>query len=332
VLAHLEGNWGDPIRGSRTLLPSNIDAYMPGEPAEFALSELYLTQALSEQVTVVVGKADWASFADTSFFANNERTQFMHAALVNNGILGAFAPYTSLGAFALYSPVKELSIGGAVLQNAGNATNAGFDELDADKLTFSGAVAWSPILAGDLPGSYQLMAFYSTKDESDFAIDPRYLIGSIIGVVPKAEKDDNYALALTATQYVWASGETSTRGEPLGIGPFFRFGIAPDDRNIIDQFYSVGIGGKGGLFGRVDDQWGVGWAGSHISGEFRRLAGAIVENAGIELDDFEHVVEGYYNVAVTPAAALTVNLQYIHPIGSQRDDMLVLGARLQLDF
>jgi carbohydrate-selective porin OprB len=74
IFAHTEGNWGDSLSDTGALLPLNADAIVPAAADSFALSEIYITQALSEQVLVVAGKADWASWADISFFANNERT------------------------------------------------------------------------------------------------------------------------------------------------------------------------------------------------------------------------------------------------------------------
>ncbi len=330
IFAHIEGNWGDPVSGSGALLPVNADSIDPGLPSKFALSELYLTQALSEQVMMIIGKADWAAFVDTTFFANNERTQFLNEGLMNNAALGAFVPYTALGAMFLATPTKELAIGGGVIQNAGNATKSGFDELDVDKLTFAGALMYNPIF-GKLPGSYQMLLGYTSKDSPDFAVDGRYFIEEIIGVRPTNDKEGNYALTVTASQYVWVDESVSVgRGRlPVGFGPFLRLGFTPDDRNLIDQFYSVGVGGTGiPSVGRADDHWGVGWAGAHISSDFRGLAGDL---GATGLDDFEHVVEAFYNFALTPAVSISLDIQYVNPTNSDRDDLVLMGTRLQLD-
>ncbi len=111
---------------------------------------------------------------------------------------------------------------------------------------------------------------------------------------------------------------------PPGIGVFGRAGWAPDDRNTIDQFYSFGIGGYGMLIpGRDDDQWGIGWAGSHISSDLRDFP--------VGLRSWEHAGEIFYNFWLTPAAHLTLNGQVIRPANDSLDTAFTLGARLQQD-
>ena len=112
---------------------------------------------------------------------------------------------------------------------------------------------------------------------------------------------------------------------PLGVGVFARAGWAPEDRNAIDQFYSFGFGGYGMLIpGRNDDNWGIGWAGSHISDDLRQLTGTN--------RTWEHAFEVFYNVALTPAVNLSLNGQSIRPANKSADTAYTLGARLQLDF
>ena len=345
IFAHGEANWGDPLAGTGALLPLNGDAIAPGAPDSIALSEIYLTQAVSERVLLIAGKVDWAAWADTSFFANNERTQFLYEGLVNNAVLGPFVPYTSWGAFMAVQFAKEHAVGFLAAQNAGSATVVGLDELNIDKATFATAYTYSPKF-GDLPGMYEFVAGYTTKDTAGFAIDERYLFGTeltdIVARVPTTTEDDNYAFLFTASQYLWTrEGSQRKRSDPVnyamarrdnvnpvGVGLTARFGIVPSDRNVIDQFFSIGIGGWGGFAGRDDDNWGIGWAGSHISSDFRDDASAF----GSDLDDFEHGVEAFYNFALTPAAHLSGHVQWIDPANPASDDAVTLGARLQLDF
>jgi porin len=316
----------------------------PNDSESLVLPELYLVQALPNNFLAIAGKVDWAGIADTNVFANNERTQFMYTGLVNNPILGAFAPYTSLGAAVAWAPGNH-NLTVFAIQSEGDATTSGFDNFNGEG-TYGGQYQFSPIIGGNLPGNYRIIAGYSNKDITSFDIDSRHLIGEIIGKTPVVDKSENYTVLVNFDQYFWIEGgslaaykkriESSAypgigrhHQPPNGIGIFGRAGWAPKDRNVIDLFYSLGIGGYGMLIpGRDNDQWGIGWAGTHISSDFRDDVGDL----GIDLNRFEHAFEAFYNFQVTPAAHLTVNAQVIDSVADSLDTGFTLGARLQLDF
>ena len=337
VFLHAESSWQadrsvNPDTGS--LLPANFDAAMPtpNDSETLALPELFLVQALPANLLVLAGKVNWAGLADANLFANNERTQFMSTGLVNNPILGAFIPYTSLGLGGVWAPSKKHTMALIGVQSKGDATSSGFDNFDGE-YTLGLEYRFSPTLGEELPGNYRIIAGYSNKDIPRFDIDPRDLIGSIIGVVPVAEKSDNYTFLLNFDQYLWVKGGDPAVGRkhlpPVGIGIFGRAGWAPKDRNVIDQFYSFGIGGYGMIIpGRDYDQWGIGWSGTHISSDLRDN----LDFLGIELNSFEHAVETFYNFQVTPATHLTVNAQLIDSTVKSIDTAYTLGTRLQIDF
>ena len=143
------------------------------------------------------------------------------------------------------------------------------------------------------------------------------------------EASENYGVLLTGSQYFTVNKNAKRHdGQPVGLGAFFRTGWVPEDRNVLYQFYSVGIGGTGGPFGRVNDKWGVGWAGSRVSGDFRRDASLL----GLDFGGFEHGYEAFYNIALTPAMGLSFNAQYIDGADESLDDSVLLGTRLQIDF
>jgi carbohydrate-selective porin OprB len=196
--------------------------------------------------------------------------------------------------------------------------------------------AYAPTIAGNLPGTYRFIAAYSTKELVDFNIDNRQLIGEVIGLVPVSRKTGNYGVMVSFDQYFWTrdagqalANEPSRKGlPPVGVGLFARAGWEPQDRNVIDQFYSFGIGGYGGLPGRDRDQWGLGWAGTHISGDLRRALSTL----GKQANEFEHAYEAYYNFAVTPATRISLNIEVIDSAAPSVDTAVVMGTRLQFDF
>ena len=316
------------------MVPANFDATMPtpGLSEGIALPEAYLVQALPANWIVVAGKVDWAGLGDTDVFANNERTQFGYAGLVNNPILGAFIPYTSLGLGALWAPSKEHTLQLIGIQSIGDATTTGFDNFNGD-YTLGVQYQYSPKLGGNRPGNYRILVGYNTKDVVDFAIDPRHLLGEILDVVPVAEKSSNRSLVLNFDQYLWVKDKNPVAGRkglpPVGIGIFGRAGWAPQDRNVIDRFYSLGIGGFGMLIpGRDHDQWGIGWAGTHISSDLRDDAAVF----RADLNSFEHAFEAFYNFRLTPAVYLTLNAQAVDSTDKDVDTAHTVGSRLQIDF
>jgi len=340
VFLHAESSWlaDQSVNGDTgSLLPANFDATMPspGESQGIALPELYMAQGLPADLMLLVGKINFAGLGDQSYFANDERNQFQYTGLVNNPILGAFIPYTPLGSALVWTPSKHHTVALLGTQAKGNATTSGFDNFDGE-YTLGGQYQFSTKLADRLPGNYRLLLGYSKKDLVAFDIDPRHLIGEIIGLTPVISYDNNYAAIVNFDQYLWTRDEgvagadaPSRKGlPPVGMGIYFRAGWAPADRNVIDQFYSFGIGGYGMIPGRDDDRWGLGWAGTHISSDLRRDAGLL----GTDLNSFEHGFEAFYNFAVTPATHVTANVQVIDTVNPGLDTAVVIGTRFQFDF
>ena len=137
IFLHAESSWQADRSVNAdvgSLLPANFDAAMPtpNDSEAIVLPELYLVQALPGNVVTVAGKVDWAGIGDTNVFANNERTQFLCTGLVNNPILGAFIPYTSLGVAGVWAPSKQHNLAVLAIQANGDATTSGFDNFNVE--------------------------------------------------------------------------------------------------------------------------------------------------------------------------------------------------------
>jgi hypothetical protein len=256
----------------------------------------------------------------------------MDTGLVNNPILGAFVPYTSLGLGGVWAPSKKHAIAFIGVKSEGDATTSGFDNFNGD-YTLGGQYQFSPTIGGNLPGNYRVVAGFSNEDIPRFDIDPRQLIDEVIGVLPVADKSDNYAFLLNFDQYLWVKEGRPDDGRkhlpPVGIGIFGRPGWAPKNRNVIDQFYSFGIGGYGMIIpGRNNDQWGIGWSGTQISSDLRDTVGFF----GVDVDNMEHAFEAFYNIELTPAVHMRANAQAIDSVDESLDTAYILGTRLHVDF
>lgn len=351
VFLHGETSWKadqsiNPDVGS--LIPANMDVTMPVlNDSTSTFSEFGMIQALPSNTVLVVGRANWAAYADQNIFANDERGQFSHTGLINNPILGAFVPYVTWGAGVGWMPNKKNTFFVGALATDGAANTIDTKSIFNGNTTYAAQYTYSPTIAG-LPGNYRFIAGYTSRDPRSFAIDARRLVGQILGVVPVVKENGNYNVLGNFDQYLWVKGgsvkaydrerslkESNHPGlarlhlPPVGIGIFGRAGWAPNDRNVIDQFYSFGVGGYGMLIpGRDQDRWGIGWAGTHISDDLRSLTRFLRK----DLDALEHSFEAFYNLEVTPAAHLTMNVQSIDSTLESIDRATTVSFRLQLDF
>jgi porin len=346
VFVHGEVAWGRQISSSKSLeqsvgalIPTNYDTTMPQatHTGRFNLSEYYITQSLSSELSLWVGQMNGAGLIDGNQFANDEKHQFMNTVLVDNPVVGPFAPYTAFTAAAVWLPTTEHVFIAGVMDNGGKVNETVGQTYDTDETVFVGSYGFLPEFGGK-PGRYQIVGAYSNKNVPSYAIGDRIQLGAeLVGAVPIKKKTDNYVTLITADQYIYVKDAK----RQIGWGPFFRFGWSPKNRNAIDQFYSAGLGGRGLLIpGRDLDFWGIGWGGTHLSSDLRKdlaLAGFKKPRS------FEHAIEAFYNIELTGWAHLTLDAQFIvNPIGARlvnttdsvKDDDLafVLGSRLQIDF
>jgi porin len=333
------GNTGGPDRSVGALIPTNYDTTMPTaiDTGQFDLSEYYIVQSLSPTLSLWVGQMNGAGLIDGNAFANDEKHQFMNTVLVDNPIVGPFAPYTAFTAAAVWAPTAEHQIIVAAMDNEGKVSQTVGSTYNPDETVFVASYGFMPEIDGK-PGRYQWVAAYSNKDTPTYAVGDRLsLLEELVGATSSNEKTDNYVTIITADQYIYVKD----KARQIGWGPFFRFGWAPENRNAIDQFYSLGIGGRGLLIpGRDLDFWGIGWGGTHLSRDLRRDLQAL----GFKKPrSFEHAIEAFYNIELTGWAHLTFDTQFIvNPIGARlvsttssvkdQDFAFVLGSRLQIDF
>ena len=340
IFLHGERRWNNGVQSDAgSAIPPVYDDTMPNatDDNEFDLSEYYLVQALSPKLTAWVGQMNGAGLIDGNQFANSEKHQFMNTALVDNPAVGAFAPYTAFTAAAVYLPTQENVLIAGVMDQSGQADKSVFDTWDADKTVFVASYGWMPEFSG-LPGRYQIVGAYSNKKIPDYELSNRLeLTRELIGIDTPINKSGNYIGLATLDQYLYVKDKTRM----TGWGLFGRWAMTPKNRNVIDQFYSFGIGGRGCLIpGRDLDFWGLGWAGTHLSKDLRND----LKFVDVDLDSYEHVIEGFYNIALTPAIHLTLDAQYIlNPVVAQAEKdtggsvasdnhAFVLGTRLQIDF
>ena len=212
----------------------------------------------------------------------------------------------------------------AVLSATGKASTSGFED-------FNGAVfAGEGRLRTDffsLTGHQLVGALYSNKKYT--SLDQR--LGFVIDNQALAKHDGSWAVFYNFDQYLYET----TKGSGHGLGLFGRFGASQGDPNPAQYFFSAGVGSKGFLPSRADDQFGVGYY--YIGVQNPTFQNPLLTKSFLR---DEWGVEGYYDLALTPWLLLTPNVQVIGPsqkrqlVASRTGESIgtatVLGVRLQV--
>ena len=348
-LFHAESSWTakDSINQDvGSLLDANCESRIPvPNTLKTTLSEAVLLQFFGENFRIRVGKLDATGPLDGTNFANNARFQFIYTGLVNNPIIFNFTSYTSLALLPIWRINKTNKLLFFIADAEGKADESGFDTAFNGNTNYVLQYNFYQPFKKDLPGTYRFMYAYSKKPIKKYNIDDRVLINSNVGlsncitttVIDEAltitKKCNNYAFLINFDQYVWKSDKNHLIEHrhfqpPVGVLLFGRLGWEPKDRNVIDLFFSIGVGSYGVIKKRYYDQWGIGYAATHISCRLRNK----LKKIGIYLHDFEHAVEAFYNAEITPALHFTVNAQVIRPPLKSRGTAFLINTRLQADF
>ena len=248
---------------------------------------------------------------DGSAFANDEVSQFLNGALVNNSSI-PFPDY-GLGAVLYWNPIEWWYASVGIADAQADARETGF------RTTFGGEDYFFYIFeTGVAP----------RLDSSKGPLQGTYRIGLWNDPQPKANSDgtknyrDDVGFYVSCDQML--TKENSDREDSQGLGSFFRYGYAPGKRNDITNFWSFGFQYQGLLDGRDDDVLGVGFA----QGIFSNSADTTYT------DDHENAIELYYNAQVAGWLNISPSVQYITNPGGDKtaSDAVVLGLRVQMTF
>jgi porin len=327
----VEGNYGEGVnRNTGALMPANTNQVfpVPGE-TQFAIPSVTYTQFFSKNVGVQVGKLQPIA-ADTNAFADGKGDiQFMNLAM-NIVPLPLFTvPYTPLGITGIILPTgnpAEAVVVVSAFTSTGKADAAGWDTIKADNTTLWSEGRMKTDFFG-MTGHQLLAVVYSTKEFK--SIDQRISPDETSELV--ATKDGSWSAYYNFDQFLYEP----VKGSGRGFGIFGRLGVADGNPNFLERFYSLGVSGKGMIASRPDDVFGIGGYVIDINNpELQTPDGTIsfLRN--------EYGIEAYYDIAVTPWAHLTPDIQYArgalrHPIDDRTvgiDNPLTMGLRLRLIF
>ena len=338
LTAELEGNFGHGVNaGTGGLSPVNTNQMFPiSGKDQLNLPALYFSQFphfLSGYFGLVAGKLDTSGGDNNEFAHGKGDTKFMNMAFNLNPALMLTVPYSTLGAGMIILPTNDADAA-IVSLNAVSAVGAadisGFNSLDGNKLTFSGEARVRTGFFG-LTGHQLAGALYSNMTYN--SLDQRL----ILATHHIQEKQGSYAVYYNFDQYLYEPD----RGSGRGVGLFGRFGATDGNPNPVHYMWSLGVGGKGAIPGRLNDRFGIGYY--YLKIDSPRFTAPV---NGIPRLQNEYGVEVFYSIALAPWLLLTPDLQIIRP--TQRgiveqslplppfqkpvNTATVLGLRLQIVF
>jgi len=281
------------------------------------LTNVLLTQSLSDSFAIFAGKMDTLDGDLNAFAHGRGKTQFSNMAFVFNPIVGATVPYSTLGAGFVVLRDKSPIFTFTVLNSTDTSNTSGFRELFSDGPLISASLRL-PTQFFDMPGHQLLGGTWNNQTYT--SIREAYIPYPDVAI-PTTR--GSWCLFWNSDQYLVVDPEDETRG----WGTFARAGIADQNTSPMAWFLSCGIGGSSPWSARPADTFGVGWYYAGTS----RLMGPRITNQFGPIGDGQGV-ELYYNYQATPAVRLTPDLQVIIPSLSSIDPALVLGVRAQLIF
>lgn len=327
-----ETRYGESINGKTgQLLPANTPGSFPltNDPDEvvpFTLTNVLYSQFLSEKFGVFVGKLDTFDGDQNAFASGRGDTQFLNTNFVLNTVGALMVPYSTLGAGFLWNPTNQVLVTGGIMNTADSSTTTGFDKI-GDGWTASLELNFHYRLGG-LPGGMNVGGIYAWNN--DFLEFGRLIFEPGQGL-STSTSDSTWAAYWSGWQYLFVEEPTDepiniAHGVPhlQGVGLFSRAGVGDDDTNPISWNISGGIGGRGVIPGRDNDTFGVGYF--YLSLQPERLL------SSSPIRDSSQGFEAFYNIAITPAAKLTLDAQVLEPPNSDLDTAVVLGLRLDLTF
>ncbi len=137
-----EHRYGETIVGNvGCFISPTLIADLPVYDSEQVyLTNVLLTQELTDAFSIFAGKMDTLDGDMNAFAHGRGKTQFSKMGFVFNPIVGATVPYSTLGAGFVLHPEDGPMLMATVLNSTDTTDTAGFDALFNDGLLVSAAV------------------------------------------------------------------------------------------------------------------------------------------------------------------------------------------------
>ncbi len=326
---HAETRYGTDVNNIDGLFtPSNLPMYFPEPGANItSITGLKFTQAFSENFAVFLGKINTLDEYGFKYAPGLGADRpglegFMNTSLVFNPIVARTVPYSAAGVGFAYLKEGEPLFAFTVFDPEERSTS-GVQDLYARGVVLVPDLTFN-IKPFGRPGRYNFGGTWSSATYRSF--DP----AAYLSIPPELILDEDaspketgsWSLYANFYQALWVDEQREKRN----WGVFGQFGIADGNPNPVRFVANGGVGGVSMLPGRKYDTFGVGYFYLGLSDNFKALSRPILPQQD------EYGVELFYNVAITPWARLTTNLQIARPSTIGYDTAIIPGLRFQLLF
>lgn len=191
---------------------------------------------------------------------------------------------------------------------------------------------WTPLLAGDRPGSYKAGAWYSTADRADVLADANGDAAQASGLGFR-QKSGAYGVYIAAKQQVTRGRRDSPQS---GLRVFLNIAQADRRTSTVDRTAEVGGIWRGLAAERPQDEIGVALATTHVNRratETQDIAYAAGQRAYAGGTD-ETTAEAFYGWQARPWLLVRFTAQWIHAPGgvASRPDVVVVGTKTSISF
>jgi carbohydrate-selective porin OprB len=262
---------------------------------------------------MAIGKLDFTGIFDATEYADDECSQFLNASLVDNPSI-PFPEY-GLGITINCDITESWYLLAGVADAQSDRRETGFRTAFHKEDYFFYAVETGKTLElesdnGPMPGTYRIGLWIDDREKERFSNGRMH------------RSDTGFYTSCDQMLYK----ENDNIEDSQGLGCFARYGWADSEYNSITNFFSVGLQYLGIFTNRNEDVCGLGYARGYFSNKDSRNYP----------QDYESVVEAYYNLHLSPLLAISPSMQYItnpsNGEGSDISDAFVIGLRLTMVF
>lgn len=290
------------------------------------------------RLVITAGKFAYADIFDANSYANDERTQFLNDAFVNNAAYEGAQDargYTQGLTLAWVNPDWAVRLGSFQMPTrAGGPDLAGFVHDRSDQIELE---LRPRLFHYRLPPSIvRLLAF------RNFANAGRYR-DALAAQQPGSPPDIEAVRKPGSVKFGYCLGFEQALGDEGKTGVFGRCGWnngATESFTFaeVDRTFSLGGQISGERWGREDDKVGIAFAQNDLSAAHRDYLAA--GGIGLQVGDgrlrygSERILESYYSYQVVKQFAVSLDYQFINNPGYNRDrgPVSLLGLRLHYEF